>query len=102
MKTLLAMLVLLGCMMVARPALADDAGAVYKSKCQVCHGPDGKGSAAGQKLGVKDIHGPEIDKQTDAELIAITKQGKGKMPAYDKKIPDDQIAALVKFMRGLK
>lgn len=102
MKTLLAMLVVLGCTMIARPALADDTGAVYKSKCQVCHGPDGKGSAAGQKLGVKDIHAPEVEKQSDADLIALTKTGKGKMPAYDKKIPDDQIAALVKFMRGLK
>jgi cytochrome c6 len=102
MKTLFAMLVVLGCMMIARPAMADDIGAVYKSKCQVCHGPDGKGSAAGQKLGVKDIHSPDVEKESDADLIALTKAGKGKMPAYDKKIPDDQIAALVKFMRGLK
>ena len=41
-------------------ALADDAEALYKSKCQVCHGPDGKGSAAGQKIGVKDFHSPEV------------------------------------------
>ncbi len=61
-RKLLSVLVVLGFMMAARPALAlaDDAEALYKSKCQVCHGPDGKGSAAGQKLGVKDFHSPEV------------------------------------------
>jgi mono/diheme cytochrome c family protein len=101
-KKLLSVLVVLGFMMLARPALADDAEALYKSKCQVCHGPDGKGSAAGQKLGVKDFHSPEVQKLTDAELVEATKQGKGKMPAYDKKLTDDQIKQLVKYIRSLK
>jgi cytochrome c6 len=102
MKTLMSILVLLGFMIVARPAMADDVEALYKSKCQVCHGADSKGTAAGQKLGVKDFHSPEVQKQTDAELIEITKQGKGKMPSYDKKLTDDQIKQLIKYIRSLK
>lgn len=104
MKKLLSLLVVLGFMMIARPALAlaDDAEALYKSKCQVCHGPDGKGSVAGQKIGVKDFHSPEVQKATDDELFNITKQGKGKMPAYDKKLTDDQIKDLIKYIRSLK
>jgi mono/diheme cytochrome c family protein len=102
MKTLMSILVLFGFMMIARPAMADDVEALYKSKCQVCHGADGKGSVAGQKLGTKDFHSPEVQKQTDAELINVTKQGKGKMPAYDKKLTDDQIKELVKYIRSLK
>jgi cytochrome c6 len=102
MKTLFTMLVVLGLVTLARPAMADDAEALYKSKCQVCHGPDGKGSAAGQKLGAKDFHSPEVQKQSDAELIEITKQGKGKMPGYDKKLTDDQIKQLIKYIRSLK
>lgn len=89
-------------MAAAVPALADDTEALYKSKCQVCHGADGKGSPAGQKLGAKDFHSPEVQKQTDAELIAVTKQGKDKMPAYDKKLTDDQIKQLIKYIRSLK
>jgi cytochrome c6 len=96
------MLIVLGLVTLARPAMADDAEALYKSKCQVCHGPDGKGSAAGQKLGAKDFHSPEVQKQSDAELIEITKQGKGKMPGYDKKLTDDQIKQLIKYIRSLK
>jgi cytochrome c6 len=102
MKKVLSVLIVLGFIMAARPALADDAEALYKSKCQVCHGPDGKGSAAGQKIGVKDLHSPEVAKQSDEELFNATKQGKGKMPAYDKKLTDDQIKQLVKYIRSLK
>jgi cytochrome c6 len=102
MKTLMSILIVFGFMIVARPAMADDVEALYKSKCQVCHGADGKGSPAGQKLGVKDFHSPEAQKQTDAELIEVTKQGKGKMPAYDKKLTDDQIKQLIKYIRSLK
>lgn len=84
-------------------ACAEDAATLYKSKCQACHGPDGKGdTAAGKKLGVKDFHSPEIAKMSDEELIDITKKGKDKMPGYDKKLTDDQIKDLIKYIRALK
>lgn len=102
MKTLLGMGVLLGFLVIARPAMADDTEALYKSKCQVCHGADGKGSPAGQKMGVKDFHDPEVAKQSDADLIKVTKEGKGKMPKYDGKLTDDQIKGLIKFIRSMK
>ena len=102
MKTLLSMLVVFGFIVIARPAMADDAEALYKSKCQICHGADGKGSAAGQKLGVRDFHSPEVAKESDAELIKTTKEGKGKMPKFDGKLTDDQIKQLIKYIRSLK
>ena len=86
-----------------RPAHAEDAAALYKSKCQVCHGADGKGdTAAGKKMGVKDFHSPEVVKMTDADLVKTTTDGKGKMPAYKGKISDDDIKALVKYIHTLK
>jgi cytochrome c6 len=102
MKTLFSLLVLLGLTMIARPAFADDAEALYKSKCQMCHGADGKGSAAGQKLGVRDFHAPEVAKEADAELIKITKEGKGKMPKFEGKLTDDQIKSLIAYIRKMK
>ena len=81
----------------------DDVAALYKSKCQVCHGPDGKGDTpAGKKVGARDFHSPEVAEMSDAELIAIVKKGKDKMPGYDGKLTDDQIKALVKYIRSLK
>src|SRR5947209_9349187 len=103
MKILLSTLALLGSLVVARPALADDTEALYKSKCQACHGADGKGdTAAGKKLGVKDFHSPEVVKMSDADLVKTTTDGKGKMPAYKGKISDDDIKALVKYIHTLK
>ena len=81
---------------------AQDAAALFKSKCAACHGPDGKGATAmGKKLGIKDLNSPEVSKMSDAELFDITKKGKNKMPAYDKKLTDDQIKDLVKYIRNL-
>jgi cytochrome c6 len=81
----------------------DDPAAMYKSKCQVCHGADGKGDTpAGKKLGAKDFHSPEVAKMSDTEMFDITKKGKDKMPPYDKKLTDDQIKALIKYIRALK
>src|SRR6185437_11451411 len=103
MKKLFAMLVVLGVTMVAKPAMAaDEAESLYKAKCQACHGADGKGSAAGQKLGVHDFHSPEVAKESDADLIKTTKEGKGKMPKFDGKLTDDQIKGLIKYIRSLK
>jgi mono/diheme cytochrome c family protein len=84
-------------------AYAQDTAALYKSKCQGCHSPDGTGStAAGKKLGAKDFHSSEIVKMSDGDLFDITKQGKNKMPAYDKKLTDDQIKDLIKYIRSMK
>ena len=81
---------------------AQDSATLYKSKCAACHGPDGAGATVmGKKLGAKDFHSPEVSKLSDTELFDITKKGKDKMPSYDKKLTDDQIKDLVKYIRTL-
>jgi cytochrome c6 len=87
---------------VAMPAQAEDAAALYKAKCAMCHGADGKATKAGTTMGAKDFQAPEVAKLTDAEWIAATAKGKNKMPAFDKKLTEDQIKELVKFIRTLK
>jgi mono/diheme cytochrome c family protein len=85
------------------PLHAEDAATIYKAKCQMCHGADGKGtSPMSQKMGVRDFHGPAVAKESDAELFTITKAGKAKMPAYAGKLTDEQIKDLVKFIHSLK
>lgn len=83
-------------------ASAQDTAALYKAKCASCHAADGSGDTAiGKKMGVKSFSDPELAKSTDAAWIEATKKGKGKMPAYDGKLTDDQIKDLVTFIRGL-
>src|ERR1700756_6049045 len=99
MKAMMGIMALGVLLAVVVPAGAQDAAALYKTKCQACHGPDGKGSAPGQKLGARDFHSPEVAKESDADLIKITKEGKGKMPKFEGKLTDDQIKDLIKYIR---
>ncbi len=94
-------LALLG-MVSAPAAFADDAAALYKTKCASCHAADGSGSTPmGKKLNLRDLRSPEVQKQTDAQLTEMTAKGKNKMPAYEKKLTADQIKELVAYIREL-
>jgi mono/diheme cytochrome c family protein len=78
---------------------ADAAADVFKSKCAMCHGPDGKGKMAG----TKDLGSAEVQKASDADLTATITNGKPpKMPAYKGKLTDEQIKEMVKYVRSLK
>jgi mono/diheme cytochrome c family protein len=86
------------------PAKADDkSAALFKEKCAACHGPDGSGNTpTGKALSVPDLRSDEVQKQTDAQVIDATANGKGKkMPAYKGKLTDDQIKQLVGYIREL-
>lgn len=81
---------------------ADQAEALYKSKCAMCHGPDGSGNTpTGKAMKVPDLRSDEIQKKTDAQLIEATTNGKGKMPAFKGKLTEPDIKDLVKYIREL-
>ena len=80
---------------------ADSGEAIYKANCQSCHGATGTPNAGIAKMmGVK----PATEyKTTEKEQIESVTKGKGKnMPAYGKKLSEDQIDALVRYVRQLK
>jgi mono/diheme cytochrome c family protein len=84
------------------PLRAQDAAGLFKAKCSACHGPDGKGGTpVGKKLGVRDFASPEVQKETDQELIEITTKGKNKMPAFGSSLKDPQVKDLVAYIRDL-
>jgi cytochrome c6 len=90
-------------LIVAAPALYADGAAVYKSKCAMCHGPDGAGQTTmGKNMKLRDLRSADVQKQTDAELVKWIADGKGKMPAYKSKLTAAEIDALVAFIRTLK
>ena len=83
-------------------AAADDGAAIYKAKCAMCHGADGKGDTPmGKKLGLRDFASPEVQKMSDDELIAVTTKGKNKMPAYENKLTAAQIKDVITYIRQL-
>jgi len=62
-----------------------DGKAVYEKKCVFCHGADGK-KAPGVKFTVD----------------AVKKGKPPKMPAYEGKLSDEEIKAVVDYAAGLK
>jgi mono/diheme cytochrome c family protein len=92
------------------PIAADDASAnagamLYKKHCASCHGKVGLGD------GVKarqletfpgDFSGEAYQGQTDGDHFYKTKFGRNEMPAYEKKVSDDDIWNMVNYMRTFK
>jgi mono/diheme cytochrome c family protein len=85
-------------------AAAQASGAdTYKAKCQMCHGADGLGTTpAGKAMRAVPFTDPQILNKSDADLIAATKNGKGKMPAYAGKLSDGDIKAVIAYVHTLQ
>ncbi len=89
---------------IAGPAMAQAPGAdTYKAKCAMCHGADGLAATPmGKSMKILSFKAPEMKKASDAQFIASTKDGKGKMPAYKGKLTDAQIKDVVAYIRTLQ
>ena len=87
--------------MLSSAAYADDAATIYKTKCAMCHGPDGKADTpAGKAMHVNDLSSADVQKLSDSDLGAVISSGKGKMPSY-KTLTPDQVKDLVGLVRSL-
>ena len=79
-----------------------DAEKIYKTNCVLCHAADGSGtSPSGRALGAKDLRSDVVQKKADAELADVITQGKGKMPAFGKKLKPEDITKLDAYIRAL-
>lgn len=58
-------------------------------------------TAAGKKLGARDFASPEVQKETDEQLVAITAKGKNKTPGYEKSLKESQIKELIAYICDL-
>jgi len=81
---------------------ADNGDAVFKNNCVMCHGADGKGYAA---LKTPDFTSPKWQaSMTDKQIKAVIKDGKKgtAMAAFGDKLNEEQITAVVTYIRSLK
>ena len=103
----LAMLCL---MVVSTPVFAEapDAAKLYKKKCKVCHGADGKASKTGLKKGSPEDLFASIQDWTEEQVIKNITEGKNKMPAYGPKegkkakLSPEEIQAVSKYILSMK
>jgi cytochrome c6 len=75
--------------------------ATFRTKCAMCHGPDGAGSTVGKSMNVPDLRSPEVQKLPDAQLVQTISDGKGGMPSFKSSLSEDQIHSLVSYVRSL-
>lgn len=98
MKKFVTAVVTVALVLAFAPAIFADAtpdgATIYKAKCAMCHGADGKGKTplvpAAQKLTVEDI----------AKVVADGKAPK--MPAYKAKLSAEEIKAVSTFIKNMK
>jgi mono/diheme cytochrome c family protein len=99
------------CLVIGTASLgAADVKENWEKQCASCHGKDGKGQTkAGRKADVKDLTDATYQATfTDEQMFKQIKEGmkdkngKEKMKAFGGTLSDDEIKALVAFVRGLK
>jgi mono/diheme cytochrome c family protein len=102
----LALLLLMGSTMSLRAA---GVRANWDANCVPCHGKEGKADTTmGKALKAKDFSDPAAQASfTDAKAIesiknGIKENGKTKMTPFVDKLTDDEIKALVAYVRTLK
>jgi cytochrome c6 len=90
--------------LLAAPALGQDSGAdIFKLKCAMCHGAEGKADTpAGKAFKAASFSDPAVVKISDADRTVVVKNGKNKMPAFGDKLTTDQIASVLAYIRTLE
>src|SRR4030095_10291018 len=109
MKKTIVILTLSVVMAAPSAVRAADAKANWDNNCAQCHGATGKGDTKmGKMLNAADLTDPKKQASfTDAQATAAIKDGvklngKTTMKAFAGKLTDDEIKALVAYVRSLK
>lgn len=74
-KVILAILFLAFALFLALPNLSWAQEDTYKAKCAACHGADGKGTAAGKKMGAPEFSSSAVQGASDATLADFIENG---------------------------
>lgn len=108
MKTILS---IAACLLLASSMSlrAADAKANWDANCAQCHGKTGSADTKmGKQLNAKDLTDPKVQaaftdaKATESIKNGVKENGKTTMKAFAGKLTDDEIKALVAYVRTLK
>jgi mono/diheme cytochrome c family protein len=102
-RSVLALFALMALALFSINALAETGAEIYKAKCSPCHAASGAGDTMlGKNMKLRALGSPDVQKQSDQELATIISRGKNRMPAYERGLTKDQVAAVVRYIRTLK
>ena len=102
LRCIVAIIMLCGVAVAGMGQAPVDPAKLFKTNCELCHGPDGSGNTGpGKAFHAQDLRSDETQKQSDAALIEVITKGRGKMPAFGAKLKSDDITKLVAYIRTL-
>jgi mono/diheme cytochrome c family protein len=83
---------------------ARSAAELYGKNCASCHGRDGRAKTFKGKLKhARDLADSEWQgRVSDERIFNSVLNGKGKMPAYGKKLSEQEVDSLVSYVRALR
>lgn len=84
---------------------ADKGKRVYDTNCLICHGEGGKGDGIiGASLSPPptDLTGLQVKRTPDADLLAVIREGRATMPAWKKRLTDQDIQNVLMYVRTLE
>ena len=83
---------------------SDETDTLFIKNCSSCHGNDGRAKTFKAKFNhAQDLTKPKWQASiTDEHMFLSILKGKGKMPAFRKKLSENDIGALVTYVRMLK
>ena len=81
-----------------------DAGALFAKNCASCHGKDGSSKTFKAKFNhARNLTDSEWQKTvSDERLFNSITNGRGHMPAWGKKLSEEEIKSLVSYVRQFK
>jgi mono/diheme cytochrome c family protein len=93
-----------GVFSVSKVSSAADARATFNSKCATCHGRDGRGQTRrGRRSHTRDLTAAAWqDDVSDERLFNSINNGRAKMPAFKKHLSENEMDALVAYVRRLR
>jgi mono/diheme cytochrome c family protein len=107
-KTMIKTILIAACSLTTFAGIASAGAAegkdVYTAKCQTCHGPNGEGKAAIEKMfnvTMPKLGSSEVQGLSDADLKKVILTGKGKMKPVAG-ITEKQADDIVAHVRTLK
>jgi len=83
-----------------QPSPAQQAEESFQARCSTCHAEHGEGSEVGASLNVPDLRSPAVQKNEDAVLRQIIRNGKNNMPSFGRDFSDEEIDRLLELVRS--
>jgi len=71
-----------------------DGQVVFRENCSGCHGSDGEGGTGPELRGV-------AERLSRDDLLAVVREGRGVMPAWEGELTDEQITAVADYLLAL-